>query len=111
MRASPSATALSPDARLVLERRYLLNDAGRHAVETPDALFWRVARSDALMAADVRRVFTLAQELGCEGVIVYRYGSHASQVLTLSGHCLECGADALPGTERGLQAPHADGHR
>ena len=36
-------TALSANARTVLEKRYLIKDATGKPVETPEELFWRVA--------------------------------------------------------------------
>ncbi len=42
---------LSPNARTVLERRYLRKDAQRRVIETPEQMFWRVASNVA--AADV----------------------------------------------------------
>ncbi|HZS00385.1 MAG TPA: ribonucleotide reductase N-terminal alpha domain-containing protein, partial [Chloroflexota bacterium] len=72
-RLQPPPPALSPNARLVLERRYLLKDACRQVVETPDELFWRVARavaagdavfdSAANVAATARRFYQMMRRL------------------------------------------------
>ncbi len=43
---------LSQNARTVLEKRYLIRDAGGRPVETPEDMFWRVATTVA--AADAR---------------------------------------------------------
>ena len=41
------ALSLSPNAITVLEKRYLIKDDGGKPVETPEDLFWRVARTIA----------------------------------------------------------------
>jgi ribonucleoside-diphosphate reductase alpha chain len=46
---------------------------------------------------DVRRAFTLAHQLGCKGVTVFREGSPRGQVLQVLGHCLSClGEEMVP---------------
>jgi ribonucleoside-diphosphate reductase alpha chain len=46
--APPRITVdLSPNARLVLEERYLRRDDSLHIIESPEELFWRVARAVA----------------------------------------------------------------
>mgnify|MGYP001132767918 CR=1 FL=1 len=46
---------------------------------------------------DVRHAFTLAHQLGCKGVTVFREGSPRGQVLHVLGHCLSClGEDTVP---------------
>ena len=42
-----SCMGLSPNALAVLERRYLVRDESGHVIETPDAMFRRVARAVA----------------------------------------------------------------
>ncbi|MFH1647813.1 MAG: adenosylcobalamin-dependent ribonucleoside-diphosphate reductase [Chloroflexota bacterium] len=42
---------------------------------------------------EIRRVYTLARELKCKGITVYRYGSKKQQVLTLAGQV----TDEAPG--------------
>jgi len=44
---------------------------------------------------DVRRIYTLAHELRCKGITIYRYGSKKDQVLTLPSRIPE------PETDRG----------
>ncbi|HOC82145.1 MAG TPA: ribonucleotide reductase N-terminal alpha domain-containing protein, partial [Synergistales bacterium] len=44
--------SLSDNALRVLEERYLLKDEDGKVIETPDELFWRVARSVAASAED-----------------------------------------------------------
>jgi len=39
-----SAINLSPNALTVLERRYLKKDENGQVIETPEEMFWRVAR-------------------------------------------------------------------
>ncbi len=38
---------------------------------------------------DIRQIYTLAHELKCNGMTVYRYGSKKQQGLTLAGHVSE----------------------
>lgn len=38
---------------------------------------------------DIRLVYTLAHQLKCKGITVYRYGSKKQQVLTLAGDISE----------------------
>ncbi len=45
---------------------------------------------------DVRRIYTLAHELKCKGITIYRYGSKTQQVLTLAGHVPETAAEPIP---------------
>ena len=56
---------LSPNALTVLERRYLLKDDQGKPVESPDSLFWRVARTiaapDAAYGASEKAVQGLAE--------------------------------------------------
>src|SRR4026207_886765 len=47
------ALSLSPNAITVLEKRYLIKDDAGRPVETPEDLFWRVAR--AIAAGGPRR--------------------------------------------------------
>jgi len=51
-RMGPEATMLTKNALKVLEKRYLLKDGSGDVVESPDDLFWRVARTIA--AIDLR---------------------------------------------------------
>ncbi len=45
---------------------------------------------------NVRRIYTLAHELKCKGITIYRYGSKTQQVLTLPGHPPEAAFEPLP---------------
>jgi ribonucleoside-diphosphate reductase alpha chain len=45
---------------------------------------------------DIRRVYTLAHQLKCKGITIYRYGSKKQQVLTLAGHIPEAAAEPAP---------------
>jgi len=44
---------------------------------------------------DIRRIYTMAHQLRCKGITVYRYGSKRQQVLTLAGSA-EPGEEASP---------------
>ncbi|MBI4187287.1 MAG: adenosylcobalamin-dependent ribonucleoside-diphosphate reductase [Chloroflexi bacterium] len=45
---------------------------------------------------DIRRIYTLAHELKCKGITVYRYGSKKRQVLTLAGDMPDAGVEPVP---------------
>src|SRR3989454_362907 len=65
MTASPRELDLTPNAITVLERRYLVKDEQGRPVESPEDLFWRVARTvaepDASYGASRKAVETLAE--------------------------------------------------
>jgi ribonucleoside-diphosphate reductase alpha chain len=44
---------------------------------------------------DIRRIYTLAHELKCKGITIYRYGSKKQQVLTLAGDISETAAEPI----------------
>ena len=60
MTASPRKLDLTPNALTVLERRYLVKDEQGRPVESPEDLFWRVARTiaapDAAYGASAKAV-------------------------------------------------------
>jgi ribonucleoside-diphosphate reductase alpha chain len=62
----PVPAQLSANARIVLEKRYLVKDETGKPVETPEDLFWRVATvvasADRTYGASDRAVETLAEE-------------------------------------------------
>lgn len=45
---------------------------------------------------DVRRIYTLAHELKCKGITIYRHGSKTQQVLTLAVHVPETAVEPMP---------------
>jgi len=45
---------------------------------------------------DIHRIYTLAHELKCKGITIYRYGSKKQQVLTLAGHPPEEAMEPIP---------------
>ena len=45
---------------------------------------------------DIRRVYSLAYELKCKGITIYRYGSKKQQVLSLAGHVPEIATEPVP---------------
>src|SRR3989454_2107650 len=65
MTAAPRKLDLTPNAITVLERRYLVKDEQGRPVESPEGLFWRVARTvaepDASYGASRKAVETLAE--------------------------------------------------
>ncbi|OLE60112.1 MAG: ribonucleoside-diphosphate reductase, adenosylcobalamin-dependent [Gemmatimonadetes bacterium 13_1_20CM_2_70_10] len=65
MTAAPRKLDLTPNAITVLERRYLVKDEQGRPVESPEDLFWRVARTvaepDASYGASRKAVETLAE--------------------------------------------------
>jgi len=45
---------------------------------------------------DIRRIYTLAHELKCKGITIYRYGSKKQQVLTLAGDMSQAAIEPVP---------------
>src|SRR5437764_469173 len=62
----PEPVSFSPNARTVLEKRYLVKDKTGKPTETPEALFWRVAtvvaEADARYGANEGEVQAVAEE-------------------------------------------------
>lgn len=56
---------------------------------------------------DIRHIYTLAYELKCKGITIYRYGSKKQQVLTLTGH--EPGETAEPAFYVTAESEYAGG--
>ena len=56
---------------------------------------------------DIRRIYSLAHELKCKGITIYRYGSKKQQVLTLAGHMPE--ATAEPAAYISAESEYAGG--
>jgi ribonucleotide reductase alpha subunit len=85
---------MSPNARVVLEHRYLARDETGRVVETPEAMFWRVAHAvaeadllyegpAAATVEEVRRLFELAWRLRCKDLTVHHHGWRGETVLPL----------------------------
>lgn len=62
---------LSENARLVLEKRYLLRDSLKHVYESPESLFYRVAHS--LSLAEKKRVQCIWQDRFLEMMLDLRF--------------------------------------
>ncbi len=84
------AVRLSPNAITVLEKRYLIKDDAGKPVETPEALFWRVARTvaeaDRRYGASVGGVEEVAQAFF--GLMAERYFVPNSPTLMNAGRPL-----------------------
>ena len=78
-------TALSANARTVLEKRYLIKDAKGKPVETPEELFWRVAT--VVAEADRRYGSTdggVQEPTDLQGFVVGRHSKVVVPTLTFT---------------------------